>query len=340
LLVRGVPVTGGDIEAKRLTPTGAAILTTLADAWGPLPSVRPRLVGYGADERDLGESPNMLRMILGDSEVERGRTAGAQGEVAVLECTVDDSTPQALAFAMERLFQSGALEAFTTPVIMKKGRAGHHLTVLCRPDRLPELAQVLLANTSSLGLRFSPRRSARARAFGPHHPDSLRPRHGQDRRARRPHEDMARVRRLRSAGRSVTRFRCGTCSVSDRGLYGRPPRIAQESEEVLTVKETPVDDAELGRTAQPVPAGAPKIRIDCFLEIDLRVARVTAAERVENAERLLKLQVDLGGAAAARRGDRRDLRSPSTRRPPDHRRGQPRAGEDPRCRESGHAAGG
>jgi hypothetical protein len=154
LLVRGVPVTGGDIEAKRLTPTGAAILTTLADAWGPLPSVRPRLVGYGADERDLGESPNMLRMILGDSEVERGRTAGAQGEVAVLECTVDDSTPQALAFAMERLFQSGALEAFTTPVIMKKGRAGHHLTVLCRPDRLPELAQVLLANTSSLGLRF------------------------------------------------------------------------------------------------------------------------------------------------------------------------------------------
>jgi tRNA-binding EMAP/Myf-like protein len=297
------------------------------------------LVGYGADERDLGESPNMLRMILGDSEVERGRTAGAQGEVAVLECTVDDSTPQALAFAMERLFQSGALEAFTTPVIMKKGRAGHHLTVLCRPDRLPELAQVLLANTSSLGLRFrlegrlELERSLRTiqTAYG-----RVTVKIGE----RRPHEDMARVRRLRGAGRSVTRFRCGTCSVSDRGLYGRPPRIAQESEEVLTVKETPVDDAELGRTAQPVPAGAPKIRIDCFLEIDLRVARVTAAERVENAERLLKLQVDLGGAAAARRGDRRDLRSPSTRRPPDHRRGQPRAGEDPRCRESGHAAGG
>lgn len=148
LLVRQAPVRGGTIEAERLTPTGAAILTTLADRWGALPPMRPRAVGYGAGSRDLGESPNMLRMILGDPEAPSGR------EIAVLECTLDDATPQALAFASRRLLEAGALDVFTSPVTMKKGRLGHHLTVLAVPKDLDRLAQQILADTPTLGVRY------------------------------------------------------------------------------------------------------------------------------------------------------------------------------------------
>ena len=151
-LIRGAPARGGDIEGERLTPTGAAILTTLADRWGALPSMRPQEVGLGAGSRDLGAVPNVVRLFLGERSSETA--AEATGEVAVLECTVDDMTPQALAHTMQGLLGAGALEAFTTPALMKKGRAGHHLTVLTRPDEVGRLAQRLLRESSSLGVRF------------------------------------------------------------------------------------------------------------------------------------------------------------------------------------------
>ena len=154
LLVRGAPVRGGSIEAERLTPTGAAILTTVADRWGALPAMRPRAVGHGAGQRDLGESPNMLRMILGDADPETTRLDAAGREIAVIECTLDDATPQALAFAARRLLDDGALDVFTSPVTMKKGRQGHHLTVLARPDDLSRLARQVLRDTPTLGLRY------------------------------------------------------------------------------------------------------------------------------------------------------------------------------------------
>jgi len=154
LLVRGAPVRGGSIEAERLTPTGAAILTTLADRWGSLPAMRPRAVGYGAGHRELGESPNMLRMILGDVDPESTGLGGVGREIAVLECTLDDATPQALAFAARRLLECGALDVFTSPVTMKKGRQGHHLTVLARPDDVSRLARQVLRDTPTLGLRY------------------------------------------------------------------------------------------------------------------------------------------------------------------------------------------
>ncbi len=154
LLVRGVPVRGGSIEAERLTPTGAAILTTLADRWGTLPAMRPRAVGYGAGSRDLGESPNMLRMILGDVDPQSTELEPGGREIAVLECTLDDATPQALAFATRRLLERGALDVFTTSVTMKKSRQGHHLTVLARPDDLSRLARQVLRDTPTLGLRY------------------------------------------------------------------------------------------------------------------------------------------------------------------------------------------
>ena len=150
LLVRGAPVRGGNVEAERLTPTGAALLTTLADAWGPLPPMRPTAVGLGAGSRDLGDVPNMLRVISGLADA----PAPGEREVAVLECTLDDQTPQAVAHAASRLLGAGALEAFTGPVTMKKGRAGHHLTVLAKPEDASRLARDVLRHTSSFGVRM------------------------------------------------------------------------------------------------------------------------------------------------------------------------------------------
>jgi uncharacterized protein (DUF111 family) len=149
-LVRGFPVRAGSIEVERLTPTGAAILTSVADAWGQLPAMRPRAIGYGSGDRDLGDRPNLLRMVLG----EEGRPATRPpGEVAVLTCTLDDATPQALAFACERLLEAGALDVTTDALTMKKGRAGHRLTVLARPESWEDLARRMLEETSTIGLR-------------------------------------------------------------------------------------------------------------------------------------------------------------------------------------------
>jgi len=153
VLVRGAPVRGGTIESERLTPTGAAILTTLADRWGSLPAMRPTAIGQGAGSRELDETPNLLRVIVGEAEpASVGPTA--RGEVAVIECTVDDATPQALAFAARGLLAAGALDVYTGPVTMKKGRQGHQLTVLGHPEDLAALARQVLRETSTLGLRF------------------------------------------------------------------------------------------------------------------------------------------------------------------------------------------
>jgi uncharacterized protein (TIGR00299 family) protein len=151
LLVRGVPVSAGAIEAERLTPTGAAILTAIADDWGNLPAMKPVSVGYGAGDRELGEAPNMLRMVLGAVDIP---TAGPAGKVVVIECAVDDATPQSLAHACERLLEAGALDVFTTAVTMKKGRAGHQLTVIARPEMHGELVRLLFEETTTIGLRY------------------------------------------------------------------------------------------------------------------------------------------------------------------------------------------
>jgi uncharacterized protein (TIGR00299 family) protein len=154
LLLRGVPVRAGEIEDERLTPTGAAVLTTLADRWARMPPMRPDSVGYGAGSRDLGRTPNLLRMVVGHAESSLTEFDAIRGEVAVLECTMDDATPQALSFAARRLLDAGAVDVHTTPVTMKKGRQGHHLTVLARPDDLSRIARMVLSDTTTLGLRF------------------------------------------------------------------------------------------------------------------------------------------------------------------------------------------
>jgi len=166
LLVRGAPVRGGTIEGERLTPTGAAILTTLADAWGPLPAMRPTAVGHGAGSMDFPPSPNMLRLTLGDADDAPDAVAGDLAPIDVLECTIDDATPQALAFAAEQLREAGALDVCTTAVTMKKGRLGHQLTVLARRAERAALCRLVLRHTTTLGLRVrEERRIELARSF-------------------------------------------------------------------------------------------------------------------------------------------------------------------------------
>jgi uncharacterized protein (TIGR00299 family) protein len=148
-LLEGVPATSGGLEGERLTPTGAAILTTVADGWGPMPAMVLRKSGYGSGTRDFPGRPNVLRMMLGEAG-----SGGGGGEVIVLECALDDAVPQVVAHTAGRLLQEGALDVWTTPVQMKKGRAGLVVTVLAREDRFQHLAGIVLEETGSLGLRY------------------------------------------------------------------------------------------------------------------------------------------------------------------------------------------
>lgn len=147
-LLAGVPLSGIEAEGERLTPTGAALLTTLADAWGGIPAMVPERTGCGAGTRDFPERPNCVRLVLG---TESGAPAP---ETLVVECTIDDGTPQAIAFAVERLFEAGALEVFQIPVAMKKGRLGHLITAIARPEAFDAVTDCLLRETTTIGLRF------------------------------------------------------------------------------------------------------------------------------------------------------------------------------------------
>jgi uncharacterized protein (TIGR00299 family) protein len=156
LLLRGAPLTGIEALGERLTPTGAAILTSIANAYGGPPKMTLTRVGHGAGARDDPERPNVVRALLG-----RATAAGDAADstarlphVVVVEFTVDDATPQLLAYATERLFAAGALDVHTTPVQMKKGRAGHEVTALARPEDLDAVTRTVLKETTTLGLRI------------------------------------------------------------------------------------------------------------------------------------------------------------------------------------------
>lgn len=151
-LLVGATLSGEKAPGERLTPTGAAILTTVADGFGAPPAMRLVRAGCGAGDRDFPDRPNVLRILVG--EPMREDRLGGGGEVLAIEFTVDDATPQLLAYATERLFEAGALDVYTAPVNMKKGRAGHQVTVLCRPEEGATLARVVLRETSTLGLRY------------------------------------------------------------------------------------------------------------------------------------------------------------------------------------------
>jgi uncharacterized protein (TIGR00299 family) protein len=151
VLLRGAPVEMPDIEAELVTPTGAALITTLVKHWQPPPVFRLDRIGVGAGQRDLREQPNVLRVMLGDVEAPDGL---ALRRVAVLETALDDENPQFVAALVPRLLERGALDAMVIPTTMKKGRPGVWLVVVAEPSQAHALARQILAETSSLGVRF------------------------------------------------------------------------------------------------------------------------------------------------------------------------------------------
>ena len=144
-LLRDIPSYGGEVRGELCTPTGAALLRYFAGEFGPQPSMRVVKIGYGCGKKDF-ERANCVRAMLGESAENRE-------QVLELCCNLDDMTPEAVAFAMERLFNAGALDVYTTPVGMKKNRPGVLLTCMCREKSRDEMLHLLFLHTTTLGVR-------------------------------------------------------------------------------------------------------------------------------------------------------------------------------------------
>src|SRR2546426_6914006 len=155
-LLRGFPVIDTGVRVELVTPTGAAILTTLARPALRPPAMTLTAVGYGAGTRDLPGTPNVLRCFVGET-VESG---GATETIVQVETTIDDMSPQLYEPLVDRLFEVGALDVFLTPVVMKRSRPGTVLTALCAPERVGELSRVLFEESSTIGVRWSEWRGA------------------------------------------------------------------------------------------------------------------------------------------------------------------------------------
>jgi hypothetical protein len=147
-LLQGVPIHGGE-GGELVTPTGALLVSGYAGAYGPLPALRPSAVGHGAGTRETPGHPNVLRLVVGEEE---GAATGT-GSVLVIETEVDDMAPQLLGPLLDRMLSAGALDAFFTPVYMKKGRPGVLITVIAPPARREAVEELLFAETTTLGVR-------------------------------------------------------------------------------------------------------------------------------------------------------------------------------------------
>ena len=155
-LMKGKPIYSSGVERELLTPTGAAILTSLASEFGQMPSIRVERIGYGAGRHDLPH-PNLLRLIIGTPDMTSG-----QEKVAVVETNIDDMNPQFYDYVMERLLKMEILDVFLTPISMKKNRPATLLTVICSCERLPSIMEFLFRETTTLGLRWHEEERARA----------------------------------------------------------------------------------------------------------------------------------------------------------------------------------
>ncbi|MBZ5592075.1 MAG: nickel pincer cofactor biosynthesis protein LarC [Acidobacteriia bacterium] len=148
-LVAGKPVYSRGPAVELTTPTGAAVAVTLAREFGPLPPMRISSIGYGAGDRDFTEQANVLRVFVGEPS---GAVEAAS--VVVIEANIDDSSPQVLGYAMERLLEAGALDTTLEPIQMKKGRPGTLLRVISTPEQRTELAKIVFHETTTLGVRL------------------------------------------------------------------------------------------------------------------------------------------------------------------------------------------
>ena len=149
-LCRDIPCEQTDIRAELVTPTGAALITTLA-SFEPLPPMRQERVGYGAGRRDLAENPNLLRLRIGSTETHLERD-----HLVLIEANIDDMNPQIYGYLFDHFLEQGAKDVYITPVYMKKGRPGNLLSVLVESDQVEAMASAILAETTSIGVRFHP----------------------------------------------------------------------------------------------------------------------------------------------------------------------------------------
>ena len=145
-LLTGIPIYGGEVQGELCTPTGAALLKTFVQAFGPMVEMDVEKIGYGVGTKEF-ERANCVRAFWGEEEPRES------GDIVELVCNIDDMTPEALAFACQRLLDAGALDAYTTPGTMKKGRPGWVLTVLCDPEQENDIIRQIFAHTTTNGLR-------------------------------------------------------------------------------------------------------------------------------------------------------------------------------------------
>jgi uncharacterized protein (TIGR00299 family) protein len=149
-LLGDAPVYAGGTPMERVTPTGAALLRMLDVTYGTLPAMSVKTRGYGAGGRDTPNEPNLLRILVGETQ----EKAEGNEAIAVIETVIDDATPQLLAYVSELLLEAGAWDVYRAPVQMKKGRAGVQMTVLSSPDLMSTLCDLLLRETTTIGLRW------------------------------------------------------------------------------------------------------------------------------------------------------------------------------------------
>ena len=157
-LLRDAPVYSSGIQSELLTPTGALILTEYASSYGPVPAMRVHKVGYGAGDRDLAETPNVVRVLVGEAADDRrdaplGASASVM-RVVVLECEIDDMNPQIFGPLMDALYAAGALEVFYSSVQMKKNRPGTLMTIVARPEQREKLTDIVFRESTTIGVRY------------------------------------------------------------------------------------------------------------------------------------------------------------------------------------------
>jgi uncharacterized protein (TIGR00299 family) protein len=150
-LLGDAPVYAAGPPMERVTPTGAALLRMLDVRYDVLPPMRIKATGYGAGGRDTPGEPNLLRLLVGETEA---AAEDKQESIAILETVIDDSSPQLLGYVSELLLTAGAWDVYRAAVQMKKGRTGVQLTVLCRPDLVPALRDLILRETTTIGLHW------------------------------------------------------------------------------------------------------------------------------------------------------------------------------------------
>ena len=148
-LLRGIPLAASSVEAELTTPTGAAIVATLASEFGPVPAMKIQHIGYGAGQRDLPQQANILRLLVGETT----ETVNTSDTVYVLETSLDDVTGELIGHCIAQLWDAGPLDVYTTAIQMKKNRPGVVLSVLCRAEQLGPLEAIIFRETGTLGIR-------------------------------------------------------------------------------------------------------------------------------------------------------------------------------------------